>query len=79
MTVKVTISGFLVPPLPDLSTASLNELREAEWSGLVPSPATGGAWHACRCCGAVKIDGKGHRRGCAMAAALAARAAGEAC
>jgi hypothetical protein len=72
----ITFSGFLVRPLPDLETASLAELQEAEWSGRDPIPAGlgGGAWHSCQCCGAVKIDGEGHNPGCAMAAALVARA-----
>jgi hypothetical protein len=72
--ITITFRGFYVAPLPDLGTASLAELQEAEWSGREPCKATDGAWHVCQCCGNAKIDGKGHKPGCAMAAALAARA-----
>ena len=68
-----TVSGFPVEPLPDLATASLEELRAAEWSGREPCKIGSGAWHVCQCCGAAKIDGKGHKPGCAMDAAIAAR------
>lgn len=67
---RFTFRGFLVRPMPNLATATINELREAEWSGRTPSTTSSGAWHSCQCCGAVKIDGKGHKPGCAMAAAL---------
>lgn len=73
-TIKMTFRDFLVEPLPDLGMATLDDLREAEWSGREPCKSTSGAWHSCQCCGAVKIDGNGHKPGCAMAAALGARA-----
>lgn len=69
----LTLRGFLIAPLPDLATASLAELREAEWSGREPLGFTDGACHVCQCCGAAKIDGEGHKPGCAIAVALAVR------
>lgn len=68
--VRLTYSGYLVRPLPDLATASLSDLREAEWSGREPCKSTTGAWHVCQCCGAAKIDGKGHAPDCVVAEAI---------
>ncbi|MGI3901261.1 MAG: hypothetical protein ACRYGP_13745 [Janthinobacterium lividum] len=70
----LSFDGFVVEPLPNLESASLQELRAAEWSGREPlsKGLGGGAWHSCQCCGAVKIDGKGHAAGCEMAAAMTA-------
>lgn len=68
--ITLTFTGFLVEPLPDLDTASLAELREAEWSGREPSKSGTGAWHVCQCCGVAKIDDEPHRRGCLMDKAI---------
>jgi len=48
-------------------------LNKHQWAGLTPVGATG----ACpECAGSSPPEGRGHRPGCALAAALAASAAG---